>query len=97
LDAGHDAFDILDDLIVPEADNSKALRFEISGSSSVETDAPSVLAAVQFDDEPCSPSNKVGDEPSNRNLPIEPHAQLPVAKHCPQLSFSVIRIVTKRT
>jgi hypothetical protein len=47
--------------------------------------APSVIAAIDLDDEPSRWRDEIGDETPERHLPPKPNAELPAAQQCPEL------------
>ena len=56
-----DAFDICVHIAVPKADDAPASGFEGGGASGVIVAVVDVLAAVDFDDEPCAAAGDVRD------------------------------------
>jgi len=96
LDGRDNAFQILQDVVVPETDNAPALRFEIAGSGFVIGGACIMLAAIYFDDQPFGARGEVRDIPADRHLPVEAHpGHLASRQRPPQSPFRIGRIETQ--
>ena len=86
-DGFEDAFDVFDDLVVPEAEDCVAGRFDLSRASGV-SDAVSMLPAVEFDHQPCFDAGEVGDIGADQELAAEFCVfDLPGAQALPQDPF----------
>jgi len=75
LDGRDNAFQILQDVVVPETDNAPALRCEIAGSGFVVSGTFVMLAAVHLDDQLFGARGEVRDERADRDLPVETDAR----------------------
>lgn len=83
-DGFNDAVRVHEDIMVPEADDAVAMRFDKRGARGVAV-AGRMLSAVQFDHQSRPPASKVGDMRSDRKLTDEFEAvDLPGAQPCPQ-------------
>jgi hypothetical protein len=65
------AFNILEDIVVPEAQDREAIRFERHRARSISIDRKVVLASIEFDNEPSLEACKVQDEITVRVLAAE--------------------------
>lgn len=77
-----DAFNILENLVIPEPKYSEPLRFQPLGPPRVVLDLLGMLPAIQLDNEPRFKTGKVDDIFSKRGLlakpePIDPLAPQP--------------------
>ena len=91
------ALDILENLIVPKSQNSKAFATEPGSSFSVGVDPQRMLAAVDFDDEFCLETNEIGDKGSDRGLAAKMMTvDLPASQMGPKALFRVGHLATKR-
>ena len=71
FDARQDTVDIVEDVVVPESQDAKALAFQPSGAGLVPTLLVRVLSAIQFDDKAFGETDEVDDIVSDRCLPPE--------------------------
>ncbi|MBB4047541.1 hypothetical protein GGR45_001052 [Sphingomonas zeae] len=69
-----DAFQIAQDVVVPEADDAPALRFEVAGSGFVIGSAFVMLSAINLDDQLFRPGGEIRDVRADRDLPVEADA-----------------------
>jgi hypothetical protein len=86
-----DPFDILDDIVVPEAQHTITLGFEKGGSASISGFI--MLAAIEFDDQPRFDTKKVDDEGADTGLSSELQiAKLAIPDGVPKSAFDVGRV-----
>jgi hypothetical protein len=69
-----DAFQIAQYVVVPEADDAPALRFEITGSGFVIGSALVMLSAINLDDQLFGACGEIRDIRPDRDLPVEADA-----------------------
>jgi hypothetical protein len=68
-DALENAVRVAQDVVVPEAEDAIALRFDEAGARFVISYGFGMLAAVQLDDEPLREASEVGEVWADRHLP----------------------------
>ena len=89
-DGVEDALDIVHHLVVPEAEDGVAARFQHNGAGGVVGLTIGVLAPVEFDDQAGRVANEVGDLAVDGRLTTELEAvELAVAESAPQFAFDV--------
>jgi hypothetical protein len=89
-DAGVDFFAVLQNLIVPESENTKATTFEMVGTAQLVLVRRSMLAAVDFDNETMRKTDEVDDVSIDRLLTPELESlQLPASEQSPQRSLRI--------
>ena len=73
--SGHDAFDIAEDFVVPEANHPPPISLEIARAIPIGY-ALGMVAPVSFDDEPSAPAREISDKWIDPKLAREsgPHA-----------------------
>jgi hypothetical protein len=93
-DGHQNAIDILQNVVVPETENSVPARVEEPSSYGIPRFR--MLATIRFDDELGINAKKIGDVRSDRRLPtkLQP-VQLPIAEVVPQTLFGVGRVLTQ--
>jgi hypothetical protein len=86
--AGDDAFQVLEDLVVPEAQNRPTLSFEKRRPATLVRNR--VLTAIQFDNQPAFRAREIDDIRTYRRLATELATQeAPVAKLEPELPLDI--------
>ena len=94
----HDAIDIAEHVVVPEAEHAVALRFQECGSCLIITNRLPMLAAINLDHQPHRSRDKVADEGPDHDLTVEPDAaELAIADHTPKLSLGRRGVVSQFT
>ena len=87
-DLGH-AIQIVQDVVVPKAQDSITDTFEKFGSARI-SEVLGMLPAVRFDDKPLLLTHEVGDEWSDRLLAAELRAfDLPFAQNGPEFALRI--------
>jgi hypothetical protein len=86
---------VFQDVVVPEAENAKALRLEIAGADRVLLNAIGMLAAVDFDDELGGEAQEVGEVSTIRHLAAELGVRKSLAKSAPQALLGLSCIATE--
>ena len=66
-----DTGEVLHNLVVPEANIAPSMRFEPSGPSQILCLSPTVLTAIDLDDERSLDADEVGDIRTEWDLPAE--------------------------
>jgi hypothetical protein len=90
--------DVFEDLIVPEADDAPSLGFEPCGAPQILRLSPTMLTAIDLDDERSLDTNKVGDVWAERDLSAEAiPTQLFLAYALPQPELRVGRVAAQTT
>lgn len=85
-----DAIDVGQDIVIPKPDHSIARRLKFNCSIAILLRLCTVLAAVNFDNQPGLSTTKVDYVPSYHDLTIEPHTvKLSSPKHLPQMLLGV--------
>ena len=87
VDHRPDAIRIAKHLIVPEAKNAVTLSLDHACPRKISNRI--VLTAVDFDNELCAVTGKIGDEMANRDLPTEMLFRPTVAQHSPKRALGV--------
>ena len=83
-------------IAVPEAQDSKVLRFQKLGALVIVNGPLDMLAAVQFDDQPALETREIGNVWTNWNLASKPRARnLSSAKVLPENLFGFRRCLPK--
>lgn len=79
-----DAFDVAEDVVVPEAQNTKTFAVEPVRAFDIFLRTVRMLSAINLDDEPSFKANEIDDEASDRRLAAEAMAiELPKAQVAP--------------
>jgi len=82
--------DVLHDLVVPEADDAPSLGFKPSGAPQILRLSPTMLAAIDLDNERSLDANEVRDVGAEGDLPAEAMSvQLFLADALPQPQLRV--------
>lgn len=74
LDRLQNTFEVLEDVVVPEPDDAKSVRFEPCSSLGVGFGALSMLSAVDFDDEALAQGTEIDDVTTEGMLAAKPYA-----------------------
>jgi len=82
----NDLIQLLDHLVVPEANHPKSAALNLRGANQVTSLGlvAAVLPTIQLNDDACSRAREVRDVPANRHLPPEPEAQFSMPKPAPE-------------
>ena len=92
------AVNVLQHIIVPESQNSDALRMKPCRSRGVLLDLDSVLPAIHLDDQFAFKADEVSDVATDRCLTAEPVSiHLLVPQNCPKLALGISRPGAQRT
>lgn len=93
LDHDEHPFDILQNIVVPEAQNSIAAAHQKACPPLVFDNAPGMLPAVQLNDELRCSSREIADEWSDRYLAIEAYRELTVTNVLPKLASAGVALL----
>jgi len=98
LDLAHDALDILQHVIVPEAQDSIALGLQKCRPCLIVGNRLPMLTAIKLNHQLRRTRDKVADEGLDHDLTIEPNAaKLSIAEGIPKFPFGRRRVVSQRT
>jgi hypothetical protein len=89
------ALRVSENLVVPEAENPKALGFQPSRPPSVSCDISRVLTAIDFDDEAAFHTDEIGNIRTERHLPPESLPKLASPQPAPQPRLSVSEVASE--
>ena len=96
-DSHNHLVELLDHLVVPEANHPKSAASNLRGANEVTSIGlvAAVLPAIQLNDDAGSRAREVRDVPANRHLPPEPEAQFSMPKATPQPALAVGHVASQ--